>query len=66
MVKRIFTIVITLLLVLIPTVTVNAEVPYDSYTYWLNVGEQDKAVYNRPMYSADFNIDASDLGIADF
>ena len=66
MVKRIFTIVITLLLILIPTVTVNAEVPYDSYTYWLNVGEQDKAVYNRPMYSADFNIDASDLGIADF
>ena len=66
MVKRIFTIVITLLLVLIPTVTVNAEVPYDSYTYWLNVGEQDKAVYNRPMYSADFNIDVSDLGIADF
>lgn len=66
MVKRIFIIVITLLLILIPTVTVNAEVPYDSYTYWLNVGEQDKAVYNRPMYSADFNIDASDLGIADF
>lgn len=66
MVKRIFTIVITLLLVLIPTVTVNAEVPYDSYTYWSNVGEQDKAVYNRPMYSADFNIDVSDLGIADF
>ncbi len=66
MVKRIFTIVITLLLILIPTVTVNAEVPYESYTYWLNVGEQDKAVYNRPMYSADFNIDASHLGIADF
>ncbi len=66
MVKRIFTIVITLLLILIPTVTVNAEVPYESYTYWSNVGEQDKAVYNRPMYSANFDIDASDLGIADF
>lgn len=66
MVKRIFTIVITLLLILIPTFTVNAEVPYESYTYWSNVGEQDKAVYNRPMYSADFDIDASDLGIADF
>ena len=66
MVKRIFTIVIALLLILIPTFTVNAEVPYESYTYWSNVGEQDKAVYNRPMYSADFDIDASDLGIADF
>ncbi len=66
MVKRIFTIVIALLLILIPTFTVNAEVPYESYTYWSNVGEQDKAVYNRPMYSADFDIDASNLGIADF
>jgi len=66
MIKRIFIIVITLLLILIPTVTVSAEVPYESYTYWSNVGEQDKAVYNRPMYSADFNIDASGLGIADF
>ena len=64
--KNIFTMFVVSLLVLIPTVTVNAEVPYESYTYWSDVGELDKAVYNRPMYSADFNINAADLGIADF
>ena len=39
--KNIFTIVMVSLIALIPVVTVNAEVPYESYTYWSDVGEQD-------------------------
>lgn len=64
--KNIFTVVIVTILALIPAFSVNAEVPYESYTYWSDVGEQDKAVYNRPMYSADFVIDASYLGVEKF
>ena len=64
--KNIFTVVIVTILALIPAFSVNAEVPYESYTYWSDVGEQDKAVYNRPMYSADFVIDASYLGVEEF
>lgn len=61
--KNIFTVAIAILLAVIPAFTVSAEVPYESYTYWSEVGEQDKAVYNRPMYSADFVIDSASLGI---
>ena len=61
--KNIFTIAIAILLAVIPAFTVSAEVPYESYTYWSEVGEEDKAVYNRPMYSADFVIDSTSLGI---
>ncbi len=64
--KNIFIIVFVLLLAVIPTLSVNAEVPYESYTYWSEVGEQDKAVYNRPMYSAEFSIDSDLLGIQKF
>ena len=64
--KNIFTIVLAVLLFTVPTITVGAEVPYESYTYWSDVGEEDKAVYNRPMYTADFNIDAHSLGIEPF
>ncbi|MBO5019093.1 MAG: hypothetical protein J6D52_00365 [Clostridia bacterium] len=64
--KNIFIIVFVLLLAVMPTLSVNAEVPYESYTYWSDVGEQDKAVYNRPMYSAEFNIDSDLLGIEKF
>jgi len=64
--KIIFIIVFVLLLAVIPSLSVNAEVPYESYTYWSDVGEQNKAVYNRPMYSAEFNIDSDLLGIKKF
>ena len=64
--KNIFIIGFVLLLAVIPTLSVNAEVPYESYTYWSEVGEQDKAVYNRPMYSAEFSIDSDLLGIQKF
>lgn len=65
-IKNIFTIVVALLLITVPSITVGAEVPYESYTYWSEVGEQDKAVYNRPMYTADFSIDSLSLGIEEF
>jgi DNA-binding beta-propeller fold protein YncE len=65
-IKNIFTIFFVILIVAISSFTASAEVPYESYTYWSEVGEQDKSVYNRPMYSADFAIDASSLGIDDF
>ncbi len=64
--KNILAVVIVLLLLATPVVTMAAEVPFESYTYWSNVGAQDKAVYNRPMYSAEYNIDAFTLGIDAF
>lgn len=48
------------------SVMAYADVPYDSYTYWLDVGETDKAVGNRQMYSADILISAKTLGVEDF
>lgn len=64
--KNILAVVIVLLLLVTPVVTMAAEVPFESYTYWSDVGSQDKAVYNRPMYSAEYNIDAISLGIKAF
>jgi hypothetical protein len=66
-VKNIFTILLMVLVIVSSAFSASAaEVPYESYTYWSDVGEQDKAVYNRPMYSASFSVDAASLGIADF
>ena len=65
-IKHIFTIALVLLLVSVCSVSAFAEVPYESYTYWSNVGEENKAVYNRPMYNAEFNIDADSIGVEDF
>lgn len=64
--KNIFTIAIVMLVVATASFTVGAEVPYESYTYWSDVGEENKAVYNRPMYSAGYNINSKSLGIKDF
>ena len=63
--KNIFTCVIVILIALMPMITVSAAEAYDSYTYWSDVGDEDKAVYNRPMYSADCVIDSFSLGIED-
>ena len=65
LVKNLFIFVIVTLLVVAPTLNASAEVPYESYTYWSNVGEAAKAVYSRPMYSAEYSIDAGSLGIED-
>ena len=61
--KSIFAIGLVVLLVVASSVVTSAEVPYDSYTYWSDVGSENKAVYNRPMYSAETSIDALSLGI---
>lgn len=45
---------------------VFADVPYNSYTYWSDVGEEDKAVGNRQMYGAEALITAKSLGVKDF
>ena len=55
-----------LLLATLFSVSAFAEVPYESYTYWSDVGEENKAVYNRPMYSAEYSIDAFSLGVEKF
>lgn len=65
-IKHIFTISLVLLIVSVCSVSAFAEVPYESYTYWSNVGEENKAVYNRPMYTAEYNIDAAFIGIEAF
>lgn len=66
-IKNIFTILLMALVIVSSAFSASAaEVPYESYTYWSDVGEQDKAVYNRPMYNPSFSIDAVSLGIADF
>ena len=64
--KKVLVIFIAALLALTFSVSAFAEVPYESYTYWSDVGDENKAVYNRPMYSAEYNIDAVSLGIEPF
>ena len=61
--KNIFAAFIIFIIAVIPSFTVSAEIPYESYTYWSEVGSQDKAVYNRPMYGAGYSIDSASLGI---
>ena len=52
--KKILIVALSLLLAAIFSVSAFAEVPYESYTYWSDVGDENKAVYNRPMYSAEY------------
>ena len=64
--KSVFAMCLVILLIAASSLIASAEVPYDSYTYWSDVGEENKAVYNRPMYSAEVSIDALSLGISEF
>ena len=56
-----------LIIVCLASVTFSAsaatQVPFESYTYWEDISEERKAVYNRPMYETDRVIDALSLGI---
>ncbi len=47
-------------------VPVSAQEPYDSYTYWSEVRDQDIEVLNRPMYEVLEVIDAAKIGVAEF
>ena len=62
-VKRLLVALFAVLIMVTSSISVFAEVPYDSYTYWTDVGTESKAVYSRPMYSAKFSIDSVSLGI---
>lgn len=64
--KSVFAISFVILLVLMSSLIASAEVPFNSYTYWTDVGEENKAVYNRPMYTAEANFNALSLGINEF
>lgn len=44
----------------------SEQIPFESYTYWEDIGDERKAVYSRPMYEADFVLDALSLGVKDF
>lgn len=59
-------VILVLCVLLSCTLTASAENPYDSYTYWSGVGSNNKAVYNRSMYNADFAVDASSIGVKPF
>ena len=65
---RRLTAMLLLIVVLITAsaISVSAEVPYDSYTYWTDVDAKNKAVYNRQMYDAVMSIDASTIGVQPF
>lgn len=39
------------------------QVPYESYTYWENISDTRKAVYNRPMYETGCVLGAADFGV---
>lgn len=47
-------------------VIVSAEIPYDSYTYWSDINDENKASYNRAMYTAESLLNADSLGIEQF
>lgn len=48
------------------SVSAATQVPFESYTYWEDIGEERKAVYSRPMYQTEKVIDAFTLGIEAF
>lgn len=42
------------------------QVPYESYTYWTDIATERKAVYCRPMYEVEIELNSLKLGIAEF
>ncbi len=68
--KRLFykllAVVLTFIIITSGVLSVSAAVPYDSYTYWTDVGTDNKAVYNRQMYDATQILDASLMGVEPF
>ena len=51
---------------LVSVISASAEIPCASYTYWDNIGDERKEVYNRAMYSCDTVLNAEKLGISAF
>ncbi len=68
--KSVRLIAVFLLIACLVTVTFGVsaatQVPFESYTYWEDIGSERKAVYSRPMYQTEQVIGAQTLGIAAF
>ncbi len=47
-------------------ISAATQVPFESYTYWEDIGTERKSVYSRPMYKTEKVIDALSLGIKPF
>ena len=47
-------------------VSAATQVPFESYTYWEDIGEERKAVYSRPMYETQKVINNLSLGVGAF
>ena len=65
-INRFLAVTLALCFVLGSSLAVSAEIPYESYTYWSEVSEDRKEVYNRPMYEANFTLNADSLGVENF
>lgn len=63
---RLFAVILAILTLFGTMVTVSADAPTDSYTYWTNVGSTRKSVFNKSMYDVGSLIDVTDLGIERF
>ncbi len=44
----------------------DEQMPYQSYTYWTDIGTERKSVYNRAMYQTDQQLDYSRIGVDSF
>ncbi len=62
--NRLFAVILALFMLV--GITASAAAPTQSYTYWYEVSNSNKAVYNKPMYAADFILDADTIGVAPF
>ena len=64
--SRLFAVILAICLVAGAVTGVSAAAPTDSYTHWIGVTNNGKAVYSKPMYDVDKLIDVTDLGVASF
>ena len=44
----------------------DEQMPYQSYTYWTDIGTERKSVYNRAMYRTEQQLDYIGIGVAGF
>lgn len=63
-INRLFAVILAL--IMLSGITAAAAAPTQSYTYWYEVSSTNKAVYNKPMYSTDFVLDADTIGVEPF
>lgn len=59
--RRIFAVILTMCILASAGVSVSAVTPNESYTYWYDVNNSNKSVYNRAMYEALKTVDLEDF-----